>query len=88
METTMIGEPHKHQELAPEELRKLAADVADWIVNGEVPEPRLEELLAARLKCPPKTLCCFNGYKCADFWCEGGFQCTNGHGNVQTATQF
>lgn len=84
----MTGEAHDTEKLDHEELRKLAADIADWIVNGDMPEPRIEELLAARRVCPPNKLCCFGGYKCtAPFFCDRYFGCINAFSGLHEAAQ-
>lgn len=74
----MIRDPHYHKEQDPEALRKLAAEIAQLIVNGDLLEPRKEELFAARRVCPPNKLCCWAGYRCTTpFFCDEYFGCIN-----------
>jgi hypothetical protein len=88
-EATMTGEPHGHKEQDQEDIRKLAAHLADLIVNSDVPELRLDEFLAARRVCEPGTLCCFDGYKCTvPFFCDVSFRCVGTYTGLRTATQF
>jgi hypothetical protein len=82
----MTDEPHDYQEQNREALRKLAADIADLIVNGDMPGPRIEELLAARRVCPPNKLCCWAGYVCANpFFCDEYFRCVDQFSGLRVA---
>ena len=79
----MAGTPYD-----PGEIRKLAEEIAARIADLLSQSESGEELLAARRTCPPKKLCCFNGYNCHEtrpFWCDDGFSCTNGFSGVHRA---
>lgn len=65
------------QELGPEGLSELAIEIAGQIAQHFSQTEAGAGVLAARPKCPEGKLCCSKGYRCSDFWCEGGFRCIN-----------
>ena len=72
----------------PEDLRRLASDIAKEIFSGDAADLRLDELLAARRKCPSGRLCCFNGYTCHFvFYCVPRFRCSGGFTGSTLAAQ-
>lgn len=85
----MTREPQDREELDPDELRQLAARIADRIVTGGDLDRPLAEILAAARKCPEGHLCCFNGYKCfpAAFFCPQNFRCAGGFIGTSTGAQ-
>jgi hypothetical protein len=73
------------QEHDPEGLRELVDEIAGQIADDLAQTEAGAGLLAARRKCPQGKLCCFKGYRCSDFWCEGGFRCLNDFSHLQRA---
>ncbi len=77
----MTKENRDRKELDPEQLRKLAAEIADQIVTGAASDLPIAEILAATRKCPEGNVCCFNRFKCKgdlNFWCTLNFRCSGG----------
>jgi hypothetical protein len=60
-----------------EKLRKLAAEIAECIINGGLlDEPGSESVPVGRRVCPPNKLCCWLGYHCSvPFYCDDNFGC-------------
>jgi hypothetical protein len=66
------------KQFSPEELRALAAEIAERILRNLSPAGSAGGGTALPFKCPPKKLCCFVGYGCdSPFNCRPGFDCTH-----------
>lgn len=67
--------------ITKDEIKDLAAEIAERIAgagSGDIDSSRWG---TARNVCPPRKLCCFQGYNCdAPFACADGFRCPNGFG--------
>jgi hypothetical protein len=76
----METERPERQERDPDEIRALAADIAEQILSGGLPQ-LLDALRVAARRCPEGQLCCFQGYQCipASFHCPQRFRCAGGY---------
>lgn len=75
-----------NEKCSPDELRRLAAQVVDRILNDESLSDALIEAIEKKKppECPPRTLCCSKNHVCEtrgglSFSCTAPFQCSNGH---------
>lgn len=67
--------------LTGNEIKALAAEIAQRIAQDDSEESFFTPGGKLQAVCPPKKLCCFQGYNCdAPFVCPDGFRCPNGFG--------
>jgi hypothetical protein len=71
------------QDYSHEELRQLAAQVVEAILDNKSWSDTLAERVARAVECPQRTLCCDKDHVCTtrtvSFSCSAPFQCSNGH---------
>ena len=71
----------KEHKYSSEELRELAAAVADRLLSDDTLAEAVSEELAKKqggTTCPKGTLCCSKGHTCSWFECIAPFRCSNG----------